>query len=490
MSRRSDLDRFGEANGQVANSATAGAAAANSSTTGATTSAVAPASGGLTGRLRRFDPRLLDRRSGKRVLDFVSTAGFTVAIVGVHLVQGILLARLLGPDGRGSYAAAMLYVQLLTYVGLMGGLDVICRAAASRTSRASSGSDDAVPDESLWPLRRSAFRLGATTGVITAVVAIVLSVVAIPADKRDVIPWAILSATSLIGLHITLVYTGVDRGVENLTAYNIRRFIAAVAFPVLVIVAACFGTVTVPVACGAFVAGSVISVAACLIDRNGLQIRKMFGRSDTPVPRLLGQSGPYGLSMLATELFERLDLLLVLWLAPIVQQGYYAAMVPAVYPLTVIPNTLGVFLFNRGTDAGRRLTVSELHRVMAASIGVQAVVTITFMLLIGWVVRLFYGEAFGPAVVYALWLAPASAIRGILQGLDAYLKGRGRPMVSVTTRITAMVVTLVTTAILFPVHGVVSIAMATLLGQVVCLIGLTAILYVDCYRGDQSEHVL
>ncbi|MEM9827530.1 MAG: hypothetical protein AAF958_13140 [Planctomycetota bacterium] len=400
----------------------------------------------------------------KRFLPFLSTVGFAFAIVGLQLGQGILLARLLGPAGRGQYATAVLYVQMLLYIGLMGGLEVVCRYATDDSQR-----------HALLPLRRAALRLGMVTGAVSAVLVMLLAVVAIPSEKRDLVPLAILCALSMIGQHVMLIMTAVDRGSGQFSAYNARRFLAAAAFPVLVGVAALAMPLTVPMACAMFVVASLISMAACLW---GVP-RPLDGDAHPPVGKLLRESRPYGVSMLITDGFERLDLLLVLWLASDTDQGYYAAMVPAVYPLTVIPNTLGIFLFNRGTRDGSRLRTRDVHRVLASSLAVQTVLTAIFMLLIGWAVRLVYGAAFSPAVVFALWLAPASAIRGILQGLDSYLKGRGRPLASVRARVVATVVMLATVALLYPFYQVTAVAMAALLGQLVCLAWVSAIVYAD-----------
>ncbi|MEM1226632.1 MAG: oligosaccharide flippase family protein [Planctomycetota bacterium] len=402
----------------------------------------------------------------ERFRAFAQTVGFAFGIVALQMAQGILLARLLGPEGRGQYATTVLYVQMLLYVGLFGGLEVVCRYAAD-------GSDGLL-------LRRAAMWLGVTTGVITMVIAVLCNLLALPENKRFLMPLGCLCATSMIGQHVMLIMTAVDRGAGRFNAYNWRRFIAAAAFPALLLSAAVLTTVTLQLACMLFVVASVISMAVCFAGVD----RPFSGSSAPPVPKLLRESRPYGVSMLATDLFERLDLLLVLWLAPLVTQGWYAAMVPVVYPLTVIPNTLGIFLFNAGADSGKRLTRRDIHRILGGSLATQVASTMLFMILVGPLVRLVYGEAFAPAIPFALWLAPASAIKGILQGLDSYVKGRGRPLAPVRARLAATIVMFVVTFSLFASMGALAIAIASLAGQVVCLIWLVCIVYADVTRSD------
>ena len=427
-----------------------------------------PTSTGATAAYRPVDARLVDPQSDQPSprqsarWQFVYTVGFSFAIVVLQMVQGILLARLLGPQGRGEYATAVFYAQLLLYVGLFGGLEVICRYAAE-------GSVDKSR------LRRAALWLGMTTGVATTLLGIALSVLALPAEKRFLMPLALLCSLSLIGQHVMLMMTAVDRGSGQFTPYNLRRVIAAAAFPALLLIAACIAEVSLTVTCVLFLVSSLVSMAACVIG-----VPQPFRGPRSPqVPKLLRESRPYAFSMLVTDLFERLDLLLVLWLAPLVQQGFYASMIPVVYPLILIPNTLGLFLFNAGARRDRRLNTGDVHRILGASLAVQTAITVPFMLVVGPVIGLLYGEAFAPAVTFALWLAPVSAIKGILQGLDAYLKGRGRPLAPVRARAAAAVVMVVVTWILMGKYGAISIAMAALAGQVVCLIWLSAIVYAD-----------
>ena len=325
-------------------------------------------------------------------------------------------------------------------------------------------------------------RLGLTTGAGSALVVVLLSLTALPAEKRYLIPMAVFCSLSLMGQHVMLMMTAVDRGSGQFAAFNRIRTIAAAAFPVLLLAAAWLVQVDLFVTCLAFVLASVVSMWACV----ATVPRLLSGPSTAPVKRFLWEGRPYAFSMCVTDLLERLDLLLVLWLAPLVQQGFYAAMVPVAYPLTVIPNTLGLFLFNAGARSDRQLTTGDVHRIMASSLAVQAVTTAGFLLLVGPVVRFLYTDAFAPAIVYAMWLAPMQAAKGITQGLEAYLKGRGRPLAAVPPRLFAAVVLAVVTAALFPRYGAISIAVAALAAQIVLLIWSTCIVYADVARSNRA----
>ncbi len=115
-----------------------------------------------TARLRELISR---RRS------FLSTVSVAFATVGLQLAQGIILARLLGPQGRGEYATAVFWSHFLMFIGLFGGIELICRYA-----------NDVTFDR--IRLRRSALWLGIVTGIATMVVAMLGSIFLIPVPKR------------------------------------------------------------------------------------------------------------------------------------------------------------------------------------------------------------------------------------------------------------------------------------------------------------------
>ena len=76
----------------------------------------------------------------------------TLAVFGIFFVQGIILARILGPLGRGEFGTSIQIPRdLLLYAGLLGGIEIV-------NSYASKGV------RSLVKLRYSAARLGLITG--------------------------------------------------------------------------------------------------------------------------------------------------------------------------------------------------------------------------------------------------------------------------------------------------------------------------------------
>ena len=399
----------------------------------------------------------------RRAVPLAATVGVSFGIVALQLAQGILLARLLGPEGRGEYATAVLYGQMLLYVGLFGAIEVVCRYAANA----------AVDRESL---RKAAVKLSLVTAAITTSVVIACNSFGLPQDKRYLWPLTVLCAFSIFGQQLVLVVSAIDRGAGDFARYNRLRLFAAAIFPAMLLLwLGLLGRPTLLSTCWLLTIASSISAIPCLV-----RSRHPLGTEPAPgTKQLLREGRPYAMSMLATDLLDRIDLLLVLWLTSIVTQGYYNAMIPVAYPLTVIPNTLGFFLFNAGARGDGALTTRRLNHILLSAVSVQTVMTIAFIALVGFVIRLVYGEEFAPAVPFAIWLAPIAAVKGIVQGLESYVKGRGNPLATIRIRVGSAAVMLIVTLGLYPLTNVFAILQGALVGQIVCLAGLAALIYRD-----------
>jgi enterobacterial common antigen flippase len=384
---------------------------------------------------------------------FLWTVAIAFATVGLQMSQGILLARLLHREGRGEYATAVFWSHFLMFVGLFGGLEVICRYAND-------------PKIDRLALRRSAIWLGIVTGLVTMVLAMLGSLFLIPQAKQYMAGIGCLCSLSVLAQNIVLIMTGVDRGSGDFRLYNLRRVFAAAALPVLVILCMPFISMTPGIVILLYVVGSFLTL---LVYLQGIP-HPLFGAVAVPSAKLLRESRPYAFSALAGDLFDRLDLLLVLWLAPIALQGDYAAMVPIVYPLIVIPNTLGMFLFNAGATKGASPNEQAFLKTLVGLVGVQAITVVGFWLVAKPFILLLYGDAFLAAIPLAMWLAPASAIKGIVQGLEGFLKGRGRPKATIICRLFAAVTMIIITLMYFERLSVISVAIAALISQIVCLV--------------------
>ena len=414
----------------------------------------------------------------------------TLACFGVFFVQGVIVARILGPIGRGEFGSAIYFPRdILLYAGLLGGIEIVNSYAKNLR-----GNEVA--------LKYSAVRLGLISGTITAFTAAILAVVIftlIP-DKSYLIPLCLFCCLFLPFEHIQLIVSAVDRGTESYAAYNWNRFAFAIAFPVLLLSVfgldevlrqsnvfysgfnEALGLSPLPLVCAIFVLSRILGLLPTL---RGMGIRKRLvdllsspgtspGAKVVPegptAKNLLVEGRPFALSMIATELFERLDIFLILALGAMNEAGFYFVAVPAAALLTVAPNALGVFTFNAGADVNRVVSLKQGLSVMAGIVGLQIVSTFVFTVIIPYLIVWVFSDEFAGAIPFAMWLLPACAIKGYLQAVDGYLKGCGKPLIGVWARFLSIFLMLIFVWLTYSRVGLLSIPMAACLGQAVSMV--------------------
>lgn len=410
----------------------------------------------------------------------------TLAIFGVYLIQGIVVARILGPLGRGEFGTAMFFPRdVFLYAGLLGGIEIVNAYAVQGTLNIRS-------------LKYSAAKVGLISGIITAIIsAATAAVVLVGVGKAYLIPYSLICCLFIPWEHMQLTISAVDRGAKNFRFYNVNRLLFAVSFLVLVTVVFGLKLNTVvslsplTLICILFVAARVVgilptlrgmNVAQGLLDSIGMQhaidtTEQIDDLVAVPGPWALLKKGRYfALSMLASETFEKLDMFLIVAIASVAESGYYFVAVPAAQLLIVAPSALGVFTFNAGADKQQRVSVRKAIGFMLGTAVLQIVSAIVLAVLVPILIIAFFKTPFAPAIPFALWLLPACAIKGYLSAVDGYLKGRGKPMIGVKARFLSIFVMLGFVGAVFgglipgPEQKLLSIPIAACLGQATSMV--------------------
>jgi len=237
---------------------------------------------------------------------------------------------------------------------------------------------------------------------------------------------------------------------------------AALVFPCSLAVLWIAGGASLPRIVGLTIASSLVSLAITLCSEPRFAWR---GPVSPPPTRLVREGLPYAAALAVSDLFNRLDMLLILWLAELTVQGYYAAAVPAANLLIVAPNALSIFSFNAG--AKKECSLSAICRAAAGVAALQAVSAIGFALMLKPLMMLVYGARFEGAVPLALALLPAYAINGCSQVAEGYLRGRGKPSAGVWARVAGGIAMAATVFAFFSQWREMSVPIGASVGQAV-----------------------
>jgi O-antigen/teichoic acid export membrane protein len=398
--------------------------------------------------------------------DVLTTVSTSFGVFAIFAVQGVFMARLLGPEKRAEYGTAVLYTQTFTYIGLLGSLlSIAGRAARNR---------DGLPN-----LRRSAIHLGAFTGIATALFVVVLSLIALPAAKSFLAPLCIICALMLPFDHIRLTLLSVDHGTGAFSKYNKNLLVNAAVLPVLLGVLWMTGIKSI----GTVVAATLLIPVIALAYRFATEGLRIIGKkADPPVGSLLVEGLPYAAAQTSNDLFGRFDAVLILWFSSLTQQGYYTAAVSTAALLVVAPNALALFSFRASAANGPPPT---LGRTVAAGIAVLVIQLVTlgaFLAFLEPLIVLVFGANFRGAVPYARLLLPAHAISGVTYVAGGYLRGQRKPLVEVWSRVLGTIVMVAVAIALRATWHDLGVPMAAVCGHATCAVILCWAVLADTRR--------
>jgi O-antigen/teichoic acid export membrane protein len=348
-------------------------------------------------------------------------ASITLATRALALLIGIassvILARALGPAGRGEYALIVLIPALLQFVGGFGLEPSVTYLVAKRKDEA----------------RAIAFTLViASLALGLLLIGVYAAVSALPAYLRYLQTAAVDPSLVWIVIAILPVTLAAQSlvaailGLERYRTYNLATLItpaANLALLLALVVALRFG-----------VAGAVIASATAgvlgLASAAVLLLRVSSGRAFY-LPTVVREWLSYGLRAHAANvawfLHYRADMFLVGYLAGPAALGFYATAVGLGEKLYMPPSAIGTVLLPRvaaaGPEVARNVTPAATRHTLWLTLCLGALLAI-----VAWpLVYALYGSEFLPSVAPLWLLLPGVLSLAVGRVLSADLNGRGLP---------------------------------------------------------------
>jgi O-antigen/teichoic acid export membrane protein len=375
-----------------------------------------------TGTLR---PKLVGFR------DYANNIWIEVILNGFGFVSGILLARWLGPMGRGQLAAAMLWPLVIGIVISFGLHHAFVYAVGVG-----------------WAKPARLQRLGFKFTLLVAIPAMLIYWFLSPWILSKQFPnqeWI----PGIFSLYIPLsIYAGflfsIYQGSGDFSRWNIARVFRSGAWTFAVIGLAVVSSLTVLKLLVVQIAILII-LAIYLYSRLGRLAERDKGEGTAP-PRVIFKYGfAIYLSGVAYTVNQQLDqLLLSIWVIP-ADLGQYVAAATLASVLMVIPVSVGPIGFSKIARASRE-PVEQRRHVKFAFVwtGVLLVpAALCLMILAPWLTGILYGPAYVQSAQLLRILAPASIFLGMGIMLADVLRGLGKPMYATYGAIAGAVVTIV-----------------------------------------------
>jgi O-antigen/teichoic acid export membrane protein len=359
----------------------------------------------------------------------VTVAGGTTAIV---------LARVLGPQGWGSYSIAVSLVVVIAAATTLGVDQGIAYFVGARR----------------WPPRaalRSALRMAAITGTLGAMVGLAVRLV-VPSAFAGLPVWLTAVAVVAVPFALALAYV-------SSIALATDRYEASMSMP-----AAQAGLLlAVSVPAGVFFgrSGAVAALTlATVVTAVGAVVwaRRRIPEAAPTQAGQLRQAISFGIKGWGANALQlvnyQLDLFILAAVASAAAVGHYALAVSATTLLMVLPRALSAVLYPRvarhsasGDESAREMVETKSLRHASLMVGVTGLGLAAALELL--VVPVF-GADYRPAINLGLILLPGAAAIGVATVLAAAVVGRGKPNYSLYAAFVTTPVTIAMYATVIP----------------------------------------
>jgi O-antigen/teichoic acid export membrane protein len=354
------------------------------------------------------------------------------AILMFGLAQSVIVARALGPSGRGAIVVAVSLMGLFTQAGSLGLVTANTYFAARERSALG-----AIATNSLW----FGGLVGATLAVSGAAVKLlapgVLSglswseliavLVAIPGMLT-----ALLLQAVLLGEGRSLAYNGLAVALQGLAVVSITVVVTALHAGVL-------GVLLV------ISAGQILNAGVYLVV---LRRDRPAWRADLDLARRMVR---YGLRVYVATVLAfiviRIDVLLVNAYRGPHDTGLYSVAVAAVDALYLLPAIVGFNLFPRIARGAERTLSIVVFRTLAPLYAALCLVSVP---LAGLAIHLLYGPRFAGSAGLYYWIAPGAFSLGMVTVLSNHFAGRGFPVTVMLMWLSAVVLNIALNVLFLP----------------------------------------
>ncbi len=375
---------------------------------------------------------------------------FSTQIITVILgvATAIVIARVLGPEGKGTYALIILVPTLLALLGNLGiGIANVYFGGSRRYNWAELASNSLV----------SALVLG----IVLAFAFLAYLFIVNPAFLIDIEPRCLVLATlavplSLLMAHFRLILLGQERIKE----YNLVTLVQSGALLILV------PLLLLPIKGGVF--GAIVAWASATLVATVFSI--LLVRRTTNIewsfhPQLFRDSVKFGVKGYLGNVIQflnyRLDMFLVAFFMNVTFVGYYSVSVVMAEALWYFPSAVGIVIFARTPGMKAEEANKSTPRICRNTLFITILAALVVFGLGNHIIILFFGSAFLPALKPLWILLPGVVALSISNVLSNEIAGRGKPIVGTIAAGVSLVVNIPLNLFLIPRIGISGAALAS-----------------------------
>jgi len=372
------------------------------------------------------------------VKDGISVFGTQILTLVIGFVSGVLLARWLGPAGRGAFTALLVYPTIMISLLSMG-----TRQATVYYLGKKKYSESEVVGVTLLLLIFSSI-----IGVITSVAIISYT------QNSDYSLILILLTSFTIPANLTINYfTGILIGKQRINKFNKFMYLVPIINLVLIIFLVFFIKLYIVGAVLATLISNIVLALYALLSINREYSLKICYRPEL-IKRMVSLGFTYALSLFILNLNYRVDVIILEHLSNVTEIGQYTIGVGFAELLWQLPTAFGLVIFSYSANAKNS---NKFSQDIAKMIRIVFPVVLTGSIFLyfssEYIIPFLYGNEYTPSVKMLKILLPGIVMMSFFKIINMDLAGRGKPGVTITAFLPAVLVNIVLNIILVPDFG-------------------------------------
>ena len=379
----------------------------------------------------------------------------------IAFVTGIVLARLLGPEGKGVYAAVQVFPSIIISLADLG----VRQATIFQLGKKVHPEDEVVSVTVFFMVVSSLLSLAIGAGVYFFV------------DNPSFTLLMIVLALSTIPTSLINSYSqGIFLGKEQIRRFSFTSWLPAfVRFVAILVLVGVVGLhVTGAILAGVIASASLAVYSLWLVSRHSsLKIRFI----PEIAREMLSLGLVYAAALFVLGLNYKVDIVILQQLSSDADVGQYTQGVTLAELLWQLPTALSFVLFSKGANAKDPKAFSRnVAKLMRVTLLVATLGSAALFAVVGFFIPFVYGEEFAPSVLITRLLLPGIVAFTVFKVLNMDLAGKGRPLLSLYVAVPSVVVNIALNLVLIPNHGANGAALASTLSYM-----LSALVFIIVY---------
>lgn len=381
----------------------------------------------------------------------------SVGIQFLTLISGVLVARILQPEGRGVLAAVQLWPAIFAALAWLGVNYSLAVRVAKRP-------------EAILPLARTAVALAILTSTVFIAAGWQILPWLLPANQHSILHLTRVYLLLFLPANVLLAYLqALDQGAGLLGSFNAVRHFISIIYLLIILCFWVTGVQKVAWFAGALIAANLCTVLFRLHHTGWACLVPDFTR--TRLGSVVKEGAPFLASSAVYLAKNNIERLLLLFLLGTTQLGLYVVGFTASGLHTTLTKSVNFLILSRSGALGNERAAHDTARIFRVMSLVSAVLSIGVMIILPILIPLIFGKSYYPAVVPAMVLVLAQYLSGQGAILDEGLRAQSKPAVGLVASVVSMSVFAVGAYMLTRQQGLLGVALASVGSQIAyCLV--------------------